>query len=704
MKTKTLLPITFLLAAASAFAQVNPAPPLPAKTFYFPVGPDGLVSNWLSLGYLPGRISEDRLASVGGEAKARPYGGQVVEIPGVGKLKWKTVRARKLEMPYYMYGGEGLTMFVDENGQPVEDATAYLYCELVSPEAQGAELRLTGGEPLRLWLNGTELGHEGRKRHFVGNGANVPVKLSQGTNRLLVRLENQRRDEVLALRLAGARGVRVGYNSHKDAPSLPGRYLAQDWDALISEIPDVPPSPDEAYFGANLSRTMALLESGGRTNRPVRIVFYGQSITAQEWTWFLVRRLRERYPKTTIEAENWAISGWGIHRLNHTIKHDVLRARPDLVILHAYNGGSWEWERILQKLRRETTADIMIRSPHLSRHEQNEPIRPDSSESLMLRQLARKYGCEMVEGRREWTEYIRTHKMDPENLRSDGVHLNRNGSILMAQLHERHFRAYPVWRPWFQTVRRYDAMRQLADNHTDEVRLSGEGWSIERVNYLSSHGDKDRLELTFQGNRVDLVMPQCEGKAKILVDGKPPSEWNLFHGTRPSHSPALPAALMTYHMGKDMVEEDWTLTFTHVSGDRKKFRYKVEGSVTGPDGEGSGEETFVSNSGRITILPAGFFPQRKGADNRKTELEPTTENWQIRWHVQPLFEDIIQGTRQLKGEEWRPRYNHPYRYKTIIDGLPPGEHVLTLLPIKPVNPNHTFALSAVEVHRPPLGE
>jgi hypothetical protein len=39
-----------------------------------------------------------------------------------------------------------------------------------------------------------------------------------------------------------------------------------------------------------------------------------------------------------------------------------------------------------------------------------------------------------------------------------------------------------------------------------------------------------------------------------------------------------------------------------------------------------------------------------------------------------------------------------YRYVTVVDGLPQGEHELTLIPTTP----NRFSIDAIEVHRPPL--
>ncbi len=114
-----------------------------------------------------------------------------------------------------------------------------------------------------------------------------------------------------------------------------------------------------------------------------------------------------------------------------------------------------EWERIIQNLQRETTAKIMLRSAHIDRgEEKKDPIPVESPESLLLRRLTRKYGCEFVECRKEWLQYLHAHDLHPRALRSDGIHLNQDGCALMAQLYERHFRPNAAAQPWRSRVRR----------------------------------------------------------------------------------------------------------------------------------------------------------------------------------------------------------------------------------------------------------
>jgi len=724
-------------ALAGAAEPVPPAPggapsgppaaqPMPPDVAYakYGLGPDGLMANWLVLGYLPGvhPMENDLLESAGGESKAAPYGGQPVTLKGAGEkgadvdLRWQRADAKRIEIPYWAITSKGLYLFTDAEGKPLPNTTAYAYCELVSAEDQNLVLHMSGGEPIKFWLNGDAVPVVDRSKWLWADAAQSRLSLKKGSNRFLVRFHNGHDCEFLSLRLTDAEGepaknITVQLKEIKDCPELPCRYVTQDWNALLEEIPPLRSAEDEDYFGANLSRTMTLLETGGQTRRPVRILFYGQSITASDWVWMLVRRLRERYPNTDIQAENYAISGWGIDKLNRTIKHDILRARPDLVVLHAYNGSSYTWERILQKIRRETTAEIMIRTAHIGNYmvkaTENKTLTElaeEDSESTLLRRLARTYGCELVQCRKEWLSYLKEHNLGAMDVLADGIHLNRKGCILMAQLYERHFRTYPVSQPWFTTIRRYEAMRPLADRSSDEIQLLGDGWNNTYPVCATSTGKDDMLKLKFYGNRVDLIMPQCAGRAKVLIDGKPLSQWNLFGGPRPAPRGNVPWILMTYYAAQNMLEEDWELKFTHLSGDKQRFRFTLTGSKTGPDGEGDHSRVFVSNSGRITIKPFPYddlLPNFKDPDKTKTELEPVTEDMAFTWSVKRLFQDEVCGTPAQKGEPYRPWDNHPYRYVTVADGLPRGEHELTLIPVYSEKKEY-FEIDAVEVHCPPL--
>jgi hypothetical protein len=211
---------------------------------------------------------------------------------------------------------------------------------------------------------------------------------------------------------------------------------------------------------------------------------------------------------------------------------------------------------------------------------------------------------------------------------------------------------------------------------------------------------------------VDLVMPTTHGRARVLIDGKKPSELNLYHGTRPQDrtmTSGSPNAPMTYHTGRNMQAETWVLTVTegNVDPDPKKanqrLKFKLTGSKTGFDGEGWNDRKFVSNSGRITLLPSDWATQQEPVAAGKPAPEMKALGWQsqIVWHILPDGLDEVPH-----GPGWREASDYysgqPYDYVTVADGLPCGVHELTLIPIPDPNPNCAFTIVGVDAHRPPL--
>lgn len=97
-----------------------------------------------------------------------------------------------------------------------------------------------------------------------------------------------------------------------------------------------------------------------------------------------------------------------------------------------------------------------------------------------------------------------------------------------------------------------------------------------------------------------------------------------------------------------LVEEDWTLTCLPDSiPDGKKIHFRVEGSVTGEDGEGWNTERFVSRSRRAIIEPSDWrIAWTLGY--RKATLP---EGFQVTWRSYPMFtrqyEPKPAGTRTL---------------------------------------------------------
>jgi hypothetical protein len=539
----------------------------------------------------------------------------------------------------------------------------------------------------------------------------IHLLLRAGVNELLVRVDNYVSTggfvgRLIATNGAALTGVKVQLPADAKTPAkeLPPEPAGKAWAEVVAEIPPVPPAPQEEFFGGRLTRTMSLLQDGAMTRRPVRIVFYGQSITDQEWSFMLVERLRERYPGTTIEMENHALGGWFVWRLMRAMVHGVLQSRPDLVVFHAYQGSSDNWERVLAAIRRETCAEIMIRSAHISRYK-DDPGPDDDGEVKMLRRLAQKYDCEMVEARREWLNYLRTHKLEAMALLRDGVHLNRKGNVLMTQLYERHFRWNTLGRSWWvDRVQWYEALRPLSDHVTSEIRCAGAGWNVGNRNmpdkWLESSSTNDALALKFSGRRVDIVLGPRPGGVRVLIDGQPPSALNLYFGTLPkarvsAMSAGLPG-IMRYFTGPDMREEVWEMRFTHLGGEGNRFRYGLYGSVTGFDGEGTSEADFVSRSGRIRLYLEDMERVAPAPEKAaQLPLPPAVEGEKVMtWRILPRFRDTIRWTPPAVSTPNVTEWCHI----TVADGLADGPHEITLVPLG----DGPVAVRGIEVFRPPL--
>jgi len=120
-----------------------------------------------------------------------------------------------------------------------------------------------------------------------------------------------------------------------------------------------------------------------------------------------------------------------------------------------------------------------------------------------------------------------------------------------------------------------------------------------------------RLKVCFTGNRIDLICRKTPGggSAQVLVDGVPADQAPAFHTTFIQPKPAIwPRALKgpgpgdvaphAVELRANVVPQTWTITMTSDTGD-----YRLEGSVTGPDGEGNVAQPFISRSGQIAIDP-----------------------------------------------------------------------------------------------------
>jgi hypothetical protein len=123
--------------------------------------------------------------------------------------------------------------------------------------------------------------------------------------------------------------------------------------------------------------------------------------------------------------------------------------------------------------------------------------------------------------------------------------------------------------------------------------------------------------------------------------------------------------------GAGPVVEDWTLTY--IDGTMplgNPIHYKVEGSVTGFDGEGWNTNDFKSVSGRVVIKKADFHSWqyryfiKEGHGDKKRDSVPGQK---ITWSTRALFTDPFPA-------------GMPDARTTLVQNCANGRHLLSIRP------------------------
>lgn len=438
-----------------------------------------------------------------------------------------------------------------------------------------------------------------------------------------------------------------------------------------------PPPPNLSELGAKIQRTMTLLATSTPQKRNrVRVLFYGQSVTAGPWSKAVADNLRKAYPHADMEIENRAIGGYTAPALINTAEYDLYPFYPDLMIFHVYGGvEGGELEQIVARTRQRTTAEILIRTPHFrwgkSHPRDGSPDDPstkqltedDERQSKLIRELAVKYGCELAEVREPLRQYLKANNLFPKDTLGDSVHPNKLGGFLIEKLVMPYLRYDPKFsqEPWKNLAR--------------DTPVAGGG-----------------VELAFEGNRVDAIAARtghaAPGTAKVLIDGKPPSQFpELFYHARPKASPGVWwPAINRIDREKPLVLEKWTAKILECDVEKNVLRFEVIGSKTGPDGRGDTTKRFVSNSGRVVIEPKmwsiiGALRYRKMA---------LPKDYEVTWEVKPLFTDTYAAPKTADAAK---------EYATTLaQGLGNARHTLRLVP----NGDGPVPIAAIRVYQPPL--
>lgn len=417
------------------------------------------------------------------------------------------------------------------------------------------------------------------------------------------------------------------------------------------------PSPVETNQGhmpgSRIERTMRLLTtSSAKSPNRVRILFYGQSITAtgQGWWRIVYNDLKKRYPSAKIEAQNIAISGFSAGYLQWNAINDIRIFNPDLIIFHDY-GSNEDYETICQNMLKRTHAELLIQSDHYTRYitgklediEEDKSIVEHDQHSVWMRQLADKYNFALLDIRHLWWNHLKANKVDPKSLLRDHAHMNDAGDALMAQLTLDYM------------VPPKPGDRGPGDDRVTTIVIEPKDWK------------NGAFEVPSEFNQVSL---ECDGGTdqsfSVKVNGQRPSSTaSLYYTGRTSLAWKTWFPILTHiPLGPNPVSEQWTLTLYECKSS-KQFLYRLVGSRTGYDGDGDSTQDFTSKSGRI-IIPVKSWIQWYGNNT-------PPENFEIK------FATIGSGVDRVeKGTE----------FQILGNGFPVGTNTLRLFadktPKKPV--------------------
>lgn len=423
---------------------------------------------------------------------------------------------------------------------------------------------------------------------------------------------------------------------------------------------------DPSIVGRGIQRTMTLLESSTpETRNTVRILLYGQSITAGPWGTLLEQHLRKTYPDANLIYERRPLSGFASERLVKTSEFDLYPFYADLVIFHDY-GNNQDYETMVRKLREQTTAEVIVQADHLRRSEsvidESDPEAVENPRQRnaadrnyrFLPSLARKYGCGF-DGRRDlWKAYLSEHAIEPGQLVKDDVHPNEHGTYLMTEL----IKAYLVKR--------------------DDVQINPmdcEYVQTYDIDDLANASDGE-LQFEFQGNRIDVVFhDHATESCDVWIDGEKPLDdpEMYYHGRnrvkwRDTPIPPGPwPPVMKMGFQRPLVVEKWTLLAKQDPEKPDAYTFEVTGSTTGADGGGRSDQRFVSDSQRIVIEPEDWDVPFSIVALRRLEKLP--ESFQIDWDVQ------AQATNTARPPQYDPGVE---KCITLAQRLSDGKHTLRL--------------------------
>ena len=196
----------------------------------------------------------------------------------------------------------------------------------------------------------------------------------------------------------------------------------------------------------------------------------------------------------------------------------------------------------------------------------------------------------------------------------------------------------------------------------------------------------ETLAVDFEGTGVVATLePAKTARLRFTIDGRKPSEFpELYaHGRSQAKPGGKWPPIAPIRSEKPLQLENWMMNVMREADNEDRFKFTLEGSVTGADGEGRSDQRFVSNSGRVVIEPEAWNVK---FTMMLAQVKPEPSDFTVTWKVEPRFADKWPQAAEAG----------PARSVWIAKDLAPGKHRLEV-----VGAEHA-GLKAIEAHAPPL--
>ena len=198
--------------------------------------------------------------------------------------------------------------------------------------------------------------------------------------------------------------------------------------------------------------------------KKVKILFQGDSITdagrdrrnyhnmGRGYPKYASEHIASEFPEIEFEFINFGISGNRTSQLFDRLYKDAIEFQPDVIsvligiidIWHSYGGEkiattdeqfALNYRCILERLKKETNAKIVMLAPFLLDKEPHEGMRADLERRLpTVRALAEEYADVYVPLDKHFEEALKTQP-EPLFYSNDGVHPNDNGRMFIGKIY-----------------------------------------------------------------------------------------------------------------------------------------------------------------------------------------------------------------------------------------------------------------------------